>query len=235
MGISSFTYNGITSTTYGIWIEKRPAVSFPKRVIESITIPGRSGALLFDTGSYDNVTVTYELAYQSNVVRDNAVDIATWLYQTDYRELTDTYEPSYYRKAILVSPITVNDILNVAGRVNATFQCMPQRYLLTGKNAITPTSGDTIQNDYQDALPIITVTGSGDSVLTVGNSVVTITGQTDDIILDSERQTAESNGSNANSLISLTNGFPVLVNGSNTISWTGGITGVSVVPNWWTL
>ena len=233
--MSSFTYNGTTSTTYGIWIEKRPAVSFPKRVIESIKIPGRNGALLFDTGSYDNVTVTYELAYRSSTVRDNAIAIATWLYQTDYKELSDTYEPSYFRKAICVSPITVNDILNVAGRVNATFQCMPQRFLSSGKSALTPASGSSITNNYQDALPVITISGTGDGTVTIGGTTVTITGQTADIVLDSERQTAESNGSNANSLISLSNGFPVLVNGANAVSWTGDVTGVSIVPNWWTL
>lgn len=233
--MSSFTYNGTASTTYGIWIEKRPAVSFPKRVIESIKIPGRNGALLFDTGAYDNVTVTYELAYKSSQVRTNAISIATWLYQTTYKELTDSYEPSYYRKAICVSPITVNDILNVAGRVNATFSCMPQRFLISGKTALTPSSGDSITNNYQPSLPVITVSGSGDGTVTIGNTVVTITGMSDDIVLDSERQTAEANGSNANSLISLSNGFPVLENGANAVSWTGGVTGVSIVPNWWTL
>ena len=233
--MSSFTYNGTASTSYGIWIEKRPAVSFPKRVIESIKIPGRNGALLFDTGSYDNVTVTYELAYKSSTVRANAINIATWLYQTDYCTLSDTYEPSYFRKAICVSPITVNDILNVAGRVNATFQCMPQRFLTSGLTPLVPTSGDSITNNYQDALPVITISGTGNGTVTVGNTTVTITGMTDDIELDSERQTAEANGSNANSLIALSNGFPVLENGSNTVSWTGGVTGVSIVPNWWTL
>lgn len=230
--MNTFTYNGTTSSTYGIFIEHRPVLTFPKRVIESISVPGRSGNLLFDTGAYENVTLTYQVAYRGNV-RSNGVDIATWLYQNDYLTLTDTYEPSYFRKAVYVSPLNVTDIIAVAGRAAITFDCKPQRYLLSGLTAITPTSGDDITNLYQPALPIISLTGNG--TLTVGSKTVTISGNTGTLVLDSERQTAEVAGNNANSLITLSDGFPALENGDTTVSWDGTIANVSIVPNWWTL
>ena len=230
--MNTFTYNGITSSTYGIFIEHRPVMTFPKRVIESISVPGRSGNLLFDTGAYENVTLTYQVAYRGNV-RPTGVDIATWLYQNDYLTLTDTYEPTYFRKAVYVSPLNVTDIINVAGRAAITFDCKPQRYLLSGLTAITPTSGDDITNLYQPALPIISLTGNG--TLTVGSKTVTISGNTGTLVLDSERQTAEEGGNNANSLITLSDGFPVLENGDTTVSWTGSIADVEIIPNWWTL
>lgn len=229
--MNTFTYNGTSSSTYGIFIEHRPVMSFPKRVIESIAVPGRSGNLLFDTGAYENVTVTYQVAYKGSV-RPTGVDIATWLYQNDYLTLTDTYEPSYFRKAVYVSPLNVTDIINVAGRATITFDCKPQRYLLSGLTVLSPTNGSSISNAYQPALPIVTFTGNG--TLTVGSTVVTIAGNTGTMTLDCERQTAEVGGNNANNLITLSNGFPVLKNGSNTISWTG-ISTVRVTPNWWTL
>ena len=234
--MNTFTYNGTTSSTYGIFIEHRPVVTFPKRVIESINVPGRSGNLLFDTGAYDNVTVTYQVAYiDSGNVRADARNIATWLYQHDYYELSDSYDSGYFRKAVYVSPLNVTDILNVGGRANITFDCKPQRYLTSGKTALTPAKNSSISNSYQPALPVITINGSGNGTLTIGGTVVTITGQSAAIVLDSERQTAESGGNNANSLISLSNGFPILQNGSNTVTWTGGVSSISVVPNWWTL
>jgi len=231
-----FTYNGTASTAYDLIVEHRPAHTTPQKVIETFSIPGRSGNLLYDTGAYENVTVTYQVAYKGSV-RTNAVNMAKWLYQPDYCELTDEYEPLYYRKAVFVSPLNVADILGVAGRANITFNCKPQRFLISGKSAITPaiSSGDSVVNNYEDALPIITVSGSGNGTLTVGDTTITITGMTADIVIDSERQTAESGGQNANSLISLSNGFPVLENGSTVISWTGGITGVQIIPNWWVL
>lgn len=232
--MSKFTYNGTASDTLGLVIEHRPVVTVAKRVIESISIPGRSGNLLFDTGAYDNVTLTYQVFYKSNV-HANAVTIANWLYQTDYVELSDDYETGYFRKAIFVSPLNVTDILNVAGRANLTFSAKPQRYLTTGKNSLTPAKNSTISNSYQDALPVITVNGSGNGTLTIGTTTVTITGQSGSIVLDSERQTAESGGNNANSKISLSNGFPVLKHGSTTVTWSGGVSSISVVPNWWSL
>ena len=230
----NFSYNGTSCAFFGIWVEHRPVQAFPHRIIESISIPGRNGNLLFDTGAYENVTVTYQVAYNA-AMRRNGRDIAEWLYQTDYCELWDEYEPQFYRKAVYVSPLNITDVLGIAGRANLTFSCKPQKFLVSGKTALTPSSGDSIQNYDHDALPVITISGSGNGTLTVGDTTVTITGQTADIILDSERQTAESGGSNANSLISLSSGFPVLKNGSTAVSWTGGVTGVSIVPNWWTL
>lgn len=229
--MNTFTYNGVTSSAYGIFIEHRPVVAFPKRRIESITIPGRSGNLLFDTGAYDNVAVTYQAAYRGNV-RDTGRDIAAWLYQNDYLTLSDSYDPSYFRKAVYVSPLNITDIIAVAGRAAITFDCKPQRYLLSGLTAITPTSGDDITNLYQPSLPIISFTGNG--VLTVGSRTVTIAGNTGTLILDSENQTASVGGNNANSLITLSDGFPVLENGDTIVSWTG-ISNVSIIPNWWTL
>ena len=230
--MNTFTYNGTTSSTYGIFIEHRPVMTFPKRVIESISVPGRSGNLLFDTGAYENVTLTYQVAYRGSV-RPTGVDIATWLYQNDYLDLTDTYEPSYFRKAVYVSPLNVTDIINVAGRATITFDCKPQRYLLSGQTVLSPTKGSSISNAYQPSLPIITLSGNG--TLTVGSRTVTISGNTGTLTLDSERQTAEVGGNNANNLITLSDGFPVLNTGGTTITWTTGISNVKVTPNWWTL
>lgn len=234
--MNTFTYNSIPSSTYGIFIEHRPVQVFPKRIIESVSIPGRSGNFLIDTGAYDNVTMTYQVAYiHSGSVRADAINIATWLYQNQYCNLTDTYEPLYYRKAVYVSPLNVTDILNEAGRANITFDCKPQRYLLSGLTALTPASGSSITNDYQTAKPIITITGSGTGSVSIGASTIAITGQTDDIILDCENMTAEENGANANSKLTITGGYPELVNGANLVTFSGGVTAISVVPNWWTL
>lgn len=234
--MNTFTYNSIPSSTYGIFIEHRPVQVFPKRIIESVSIPGRSGNFLIDTGAYDNVTMTYQVAYiNSGNVRSNAINIATWLYQNQYCDLTDTYEPLYYRKAVYVSPLNVTDILNEAGRANITFDCKPQRYLLSGLTALTPASGSSITNDYQTAKPTITITGSGTGSVSIGASTIAITGQTDDIVMDCENMTAEENGANANSKLTITGGYPELVNGGNLITFSGGVTAVSIVPNWWTL
>lgn len=231
----NFKYNGTSSSTYGLIVEHRPSYVFPKKVIETINIPGRSGNLIYDTGAYNNVTLTYQCAWQG-AVRGNARDIAKWLYQSDYCELEDDYDSAYFRKAIFTSPLSVADILNAAGRCNITFDAKPQRYLKTGKTVTTYSTSTSLTNDYEDALPIITVNGTGNGVLTVGASAVTITGIGSGIVIDSETQNAQTiGGQNANDKISLSGGFPVLESGSTLISWTGGISSIEVQPNWWSL
>lgn len=230
----NFYYNGTSCADFGLFVEHRPAQTFAKRRIESITVPGRNGNILFDTGAYDNVTVTYPVAYFGNV-RSNGVDVATWLYQNDYFELSDDYEPEYFRKAVYVSPLNIADILNVAGRASITFSCLPQRFLKTGKQELSPTNGSTITNYYQDAKPLLTVNGTGSGTVTIGSATVTISDIGTTMVIDCEAQNATVNNINANNRISLNAGFPVLSNGANTISWTGGVSSVEVVPNWWTL
>ena len=167
-------------------------------------------------------------------MRTTGVNIATWLYQNDYQTLTDTYDTSYFRKAVYVSPLNVTDILDVAGRATITFDCMPQRFLTSGLTVLTPQSNTLINNPYQPSLPIITLSGNG--TLTVGSRTVTISGNSGTLTLDSERQTAEVGGNNANNLITLGGGgFPILVSGGTNIKWTSGISNVKVTPNWWTL
>lgn len=230
----NFTFNGISASSFGLWVEHRPPVVTPKRLIESISIPGRSGNLLRDTGAYSNITLTYQVAYKEDV-RNKAVEIATWLYQPTYCELENDYEPTYFRQAVYSSPFSVSDVLGVAGRANITFECKPQRFLKTGKIPISATNGGEINNNYQPSLPVITIQGSGHGSVTIGGSTVSITGQIDDLIIDSVNQNAVMGGNNANNNISVSGGFPTLVNGATEISWSGGVTGVTIVPNWWTL
>ena len=231
-----FKYDGQASNVLGLWIEHRPVITTARRVVESITVPGRNGSLLFDTGAYENVTVTYQVAYkdggQYSPLYSIASWIAEWLNQGRYCTLEDTYYPTIVRKAVFVSPLNVTDILGVAGRANITFSCKPQKYIKSSQSAIPNLhSGDTLYYSWAGS-PIITTTGNG-TVLINGTSVK-VTGATGSVVINCEDQTIEQNGTNASSLVTLTNGFPSIVIGNNTFSWTG-FTSVSVIPNVWTL
>ena len=51
--------------------------------------------------------------------------------------------------------------------------------------------------------------------------------------IDCEQMDAYAGTTNLNNLVS--GSFPVIPGGEQTITITGGITSISVVPNWWTL
>jgi len=287
----SFTYNNTNSlTAYDCVIQKRPAYVTPKKVVETFSVRGRSGDLAIDTGAYENVTLEYEVF----VPHSRRSDFANWLkMQIGYQRLEDTYETDVFRKAMYVSELDIENIMAQFGTATLEFEAKPQRYLKIGENAVVFTSsGATLDNDWEEALPLITITGSGDITFSINNNTVNISDLTDLIVLDSETQNCYRGNLNMNGQISIsgtsptavdfstlqfdpsdgtlyvlhttdpddvtygirddgvlyaainangevglgtTGRFPVLERGRNTISWTGNVTSVSIVPRWWKL
>lgn len=94
MGV--ITYNGISSSEYGILVEHPPGYHIPERDYEYIHVPGRNGDLLIDKGSYLNSTRTYEIAFGD----DEAV-LYSGLPILRREKVPNTYPPAYsYSPAI---------------------------------------------------------------------------------------------------------------------------------------
>ena len=53
-----FTFNEISCKEYGLKCKDISHISFAAKSYESIKVPGRTGNLIIDDGSYDNKTVT---------------------------------------------------------------------------------------------------------------------------------------------------------------------------------
>lgn len=237
MGV--ITFNGVSSVNYDIQIENLPNYETPERDYDVIHVPGKNGDIVIDKGSYKNTIRTYNIAVGSleKTFVSMANDISKWLHSaSNYARLEDSYEPDYYRLAIYKDPRTVTNIVGNAGRATIMFDCKPQRFLKTGEQSVGVASGGTIVNPTGfNALPLITVNGNGAGVLNVGAYVITISAIDVSVTLDSELQEAYKGVTNKNSTITLSNGFPILIPGNNVISFSGSITSVSIIPQWWTL
>ena len=88
------------------------------------------------------------------------------------------------------------------------------------------------------ALPLITVYGTGEGTVTVGDITVRIKVMEDHLILDSDTQNAytEADGVMTNQNYNIyAPVFPQLEPGVNQISWTGGVARLEIIPRWWTL
>lgn len=237
MGVVIF--NGVSSQDYGIQVEHPPGYQTPARDYEAVHIPGRNGDLIIDTGSYQNVNRSYELAI-GDLRKDFTVManmLSEWVNSASgYARLEDSYEPEYYRLAVFQNELEIENILQHAGRVTVDFNCKPQRFLKSGEEPVEFSSYAVLWNPTGfSALPRITVYGSGTGKLYVGNYEVEITDIEDFIVLDSDVQDAYKGNVNCNGKIKLKNGFPRLVPGDNLISWTGGRMSLEVMPRWWTL
>lgn len=203
----TFTLDGENSADYGLYISGTGVYDAPERAIEMVTIPGRNGALAMDQGYFENIEVTYPAGIFADSQEDFAdkMDaIRNWLgTKHSYVALTDDYHPDYFRMAVYKAGLTAKPVrYNTASQFNITFECKPQRFLLSGEELWTRagtyktltdendviltdengneleagTSGsNTIVNPTNfDSKPLIIVTGPG--TVGIGSFSITVAG-----------------------------------------------------------
>lgn len=236
----TFTFDGQTSSTYGVFISGDSVYNAPPRSYELVDIPGRNGQLVIDYGRFENIEVTYP----AFIIGDDQSTFATKVSdfrnmicsRIGYKKLSDTYHSNEFRMAIYQSGLEVEPTYyNGVGQFELTFNCKPQRFLTSGETKTTLTSGNAINNPTLfPSKPLFEVVGSG--TLTVGTIAIAISESgTKYIDCDTMECYAISGGIpvSKNDKIALTD-FPELAPGNTTISWTG-LTSVKCTPRWWKL
>lgn len=167
MALMSFTFGGVTSSDYGIYIGGEGTFNAPKRAVETISIPGRNGDFILDKGRFENITLTYTaINYEKDLLTfaQNLSDFRNALAaQKGYQRLTDSFNPTEYRMACFVDGVEIDPIkYNTASQFEITFNCKPQRYLMSGESEIDVTTGDTIFNPTLfEAHPLLEAEGYG--------------------------------------------------------------------------
>lgn len=239
-------YAGVSSDDVNVIVETYPERPIPERRYTVTPGVGRSGDYVENEGdgpTYNDVERRYAV-YLTNRggaadYQDNARAAADWLLRpSGYQRLYDSYDPEAFCYARFVGPVTFTNSYNELGRGEIVFSCNPWRYLFAGDAAQAVASGDTLTNPTQfDARPLIVVNGSGAGQIEIGSYTVSISDIDDGMIIDSELMDCYRAGANRNSLVTLSPQFeyPALVPGANTITFNGGITGLTITPRWRTL
>lgn len=229
-------WNGKNSYDCNIVVQRYPERTIAKRKYEVVSIPGRSGDLYFSQEAYENVTQEYEvyISAEKPKLPVMARKAAEWLSTPGYHELWDDYDPDVFRLAYYSGAVNIENIFNQFGRMTLSFSCKPQRFLTSGKEVREFQSPGKLYNPTGfNAKPEITVFGSGSGTVTIGGTTVSLSGLSEYVVIDSDLQDAYKGTLNCNSV--MTGDFPELAPGDNLISWTGGITGVKIIPRWWVL
>ena len=167
MAVNTFTFGGVTSSTYGIYVSGEALFNAPKRDAEVIQIPGRDGSFVLDRGSFENIEVTYRVFNQEKDLSDFRTKLANLrsalCSQVGYQRLTDTFHPDEYRMAAFIDGIEVVPVkYNTASEFEIKFNCKPQRFLTSGETAVAVASGGKVTNPTLfDARPQLQVVGYG--------------------------------------------------------------------------
>lgn len=150
--MKTFTLDGHSSSEWNIGLSGSGTYGAPARKGESISVPGRNGALWVDDGSFENTIVTYP-CWMCEDFDTEFDDFRAFLaaHGDKYYRLTDDYHPNEYRMARWLGPLDPDvSTQNKSGRFNVEFDCQPQRFLTSGEAYITiDPSGTIITNPTQ--------------------------------------------------------------------------------------
>ncbi len=238
-----FEFNGKSSKDFHLYLSGPGIYNAPGPDVESVSIPGLNGEIMMDNAKtgfrrYPNVDIEYD-AFFTFGLPEKTREVKAWLLApTGYQILQDSFDPDFYRMAMCTQAVEFEVENNFGAQMTLTFSCKPQRYAVSGDSTTTFTSsGRTITNPYEfPSQPNIRVYGSSRTgTLTIGDYSVVINSWPGSYIdLNCETQNAYMGSGFCNSYIS-SDDFPVLMPGSNTIRFTGGISSVEIQPRWWTL
>ena len=230
---------GKSSEDYGIIVEHYPKIITPRRRIEVQQIPGRSQDYIIDNESFENYDQSYGIFINAKEIGGlNAVmkRISDWLFAPGgYQRLEDNYQPDVFRMAYVNMQGDFSNSFNEYGRGTITFNCSPKKYFKMGDYPVELSSGDVLYNpsDFK-AEPLITVTGFGSGTLTINNKTVSISDIRTAVTIDVAMHRVYNDSENR--ISTFTGKFEDLIlTEENAVSWSGGITGVSIIPRWWTV
>lgn len=218
-----FIWNDISSDDMGVKVTALPPFSLSTENTNIIELDGYDGSLIELLG-YKSDTKTIECDYKG----DNTERLLNWLNGTG--EVSFSNMPGYFYKARINNQIPIGEIIrNKIYDFSVSFLCQPFRYFINGKNPINITSsGITINNPGNHiAKPIMTITGSGNITVTINGRVFTITGLTGSITIVSEIQGVLDDKGGL-----MDGDFPFFDTGKNTISWTGTVSNIEIIPYW---
>ncbi len=225
-----FAWNGVKCTNYGVYVLNHPAISRPKERVTTQAVPGRSGTLTITEG--DCVYEEFIAACECIVPNPASIPaFSAWLHGPGVVMFGN--RPTGYYHARASNQIDFEKV--VRGRLHrkftVNFRCQPFLYLLNMPDIVLTTPGPVINRGTVFAEPVITIEGTGDIDLMVGEVTLGIAGLASAITIDVPQRLAYREGTNLTG--SLTGDeWPTLPVGSTAVSWTGNVSRISITPNW---
>lgn len=253
----SLTFNGVTAESLGLRIGAVRVYDAPGREVQTYMVPGRIGAIYptKDLSQIPNQLREYSAALYLKSASDEEVERAlaslrAWLMIDGYAELTDSYEPNFYRRAFFSGDFLPER--RGAGPdfvAPLTFSCDPRRYIrnvqtiqINGKATITTPESVQGFTVSEAAKPLIYISNGGDRVIITFSDaasgqqigqIITVA-EEEDFWFDAESLIAYyADGSNANSMIEDVIGEIRIGPGATDVDLNSALCALTIHPRWW--
>lgn len=142
--------NGVDLSKFGVMIEHYPTETHAQRKVDTVSIPGRNGDLIFMQDAFHNVTEKLDIAIKASHGRTRDENISklcdVLLCSKGYVRIEcDGWAKhngeNIFRLGYYSGTLDLQSILGRYGRTTLTFNCKPQRYLKSGEQEIVLPNG----------------------------------------------------------------------------------------------
>jgi len=224
-----FTFNGKhTSEFSGLVVKTLNNPLLPTKRAKRVNVMGRDGEYLFEEG-YTNKILEFRCSLAKGTIkerRQRVREIASWLSASG--DLVLDYESDKTYKVVK----TVSDVALAVEQAwdefSIIFETEPFQYGgLKTLSFDNPTSVVINNAGTYEADTIISVTGTGNVIITSGTQSFTLTGMTEKLNVESKRMIVYTDGM-TNGISKHSGGFIRLSYGNNTIAVTGSVSNMIV-------
>lgn len=221
-------FNGIDSRELGVVMEQLPDFSRALRNVEMILVPGRDGRLEQDDATHD----VYTTAMKVNCFGVPLRQVYAWLSGAGWLISSDDPDRAIWASMHMqIKPTRFRVEDKCYDSLSCTVYCQPYRYFYPEADDVTlgESPGEIDNPGTWNADPVITIRGTGDISVILGQYRMDFEGLEDGIIVDCELQECFSldRATLMNSFAEMDE-YPKLVPGANYIQWTGSVESISV-------
>ena len=229
-----FIFNGLDSRDFGIHIDNEPNIVKPTRKLNTVSIDGRSGYLLYSDIDNEEVLDSFSLSITCTLSDESKLpDVMKWL--TGYGGLTLSNNSDKYYNALIINQISFERVFRRFKAFTVIFECQPFAYEIENETILKTVKNNsltfTIENNANTfSKPLITVYGNGEVDLVINGKILNLTVD-EYITIDFDLQNATKGILNRNNcVVGDYSEFRFEV-GTNTITVNGNATKIEVTPN----
>ena len=242
----TFYLDGVDARSVGIYLQRPIEFSEAIPIYDSLTVPGRNGNIILETGSFENRIGSASCFCLQKDVEKSVSSAGRFLMgKKGYRRLETSDDPDHYWMARARKGLQISLRSDVLAPFDVAFDCKPQRFLKIGDVPLVfePTDllgvNAVINNNYGfPSNPLIVVhfqEPGGFANVNINGKSCLIDDVDDVIFVDCETQNAYNGDANLNAKITCEE-FPQLEPGENLVDIVGSlISYVEIVPRWWEL
>lgn len=236
--MSYIEFNGKRSTEFGLKVTADVSFQSPEKRIEFIEIDGVDGEYAIDKQSLKNTTKSFPCVLtpvQGQTIENQISAISNWLKTAKgWQSLIFGGEPDFIYTAMSHQSYPIDRMFANYGKAVLTFTIKPTKLLTSGVFEEKMKNGQTLYNDGSlPAKPLITIVGTGNISVRIGESVMNLRGVDKGIIIDCKSMVIKSlDGTRpAGEKVSALP-LPTIPVGFSKISWTGNVTEVRLLRRW---